>query len=325
MSSWRTSCSAPDTGSAHRTPRLSRPRSNAGFRSLIAPSWPSADLEEFTWAARSRQLVDVFESCLAPHTNGEAVSNFAQLHPFSRISLGASRNSSGRPQLREREQPCASSCSWKHDSRPISVWRTRQRPCSTQVTRCISSARKMRGRRSSCRRRSTPGRAHDPLEAGSPWLEAPRSERVLALVLRRSLGTSDTRARLRRRSFRRHPCPRPASGPNGATCREEDGGCRRRRHARELPDGAALLLDGEVTFARRSLPGRATSLGAVREEECSHLLGGDRGHRRDEISTRGGRRSGRSDRRRREPGGDPAVPRVSAGWRARRTSCRIGT
>ena len=36
--------------------------------SLIAPSWPSADLEEFTWAARSRQLVDVFESCLARRT-----------------------------------------------------------------------------------------------------------------------------------------------------------------------------------------------------------------------------------------------------------------
>ena len=33
--------------------------------SLIAPSWPSADLQGFTWAARSRQLVDVFESCLA--------------------------------------------------------------------------------------------------------------------------------------------------------------------------------------------------------------------------------------------------------------------
>ena len=42
--------------------------------SLIAPSWPSADLDEFTWAARSRQLVDVFESCLAQRAERVGVS-----------------------------------------------------------------------------------------------------------------------------------------------------------------------------------------------------------------------------------------------------------
>ena len=36
--------------------------------SWVAPSWPSAGLEEFTWAGRSRQLAEVFESCLERRT-----------------------------------------------------------------------------------------------------------------------------------------------------------------------------------------------------------------------------------------------------------------
>ena len=35
--------------------------------------------------------------------------------------------------------------------------------------------------------------------------------------------TPDPRARRQRRSLRRHPCPRPAPGEDGAACREEDG------------------------------------------------------------------------------------------------------
>jgi glycosyltransferase involved in cell wall biosynthesis len=40
--------------------------------SLAVPPWPSADLEEFTWGARSRLVADVFERCLALSTKEPA-------------------------------------------------------------------------------------------------------------------------------------------------------------------------------------------------------------------------------------------------------------
>ena len=49
-----------------RMPRPSTARLQLAAGTLTTPSWPSPALEEFTWAARSRQLADVFESCSRP-------------------------------------------------------------------------------------------------------------------------------------------------------------------------------------------------------------------------------------------------------------------